>query len=115
MLTLGVIAAGAWTSGVWKPGDLIEMAQNSRRSLLHMGLAGLMILLSATLIGSNWRWPGRRAIQVTLLAALVVVVGLQIWIGTLLMFDTNQGPAFTLNHDESAPATSRVGLSDSGK
>ena len=71
------------------------VGQKMNRHLAH-AIAGSAIVLLPILLGLITRFAPREKIILTLVSfALIAAVGVQVWLGVLLMFDTAEGP---LNH-----------------
>ena len=91
LLSLGTGAAGAWVAG-WSL-EQIKPLVGQPRDLAHMILGSGIVLLTVVLAGVT-RWGGKRKWLIGGLAALLfLVIGAQVWMGILLMYDGSDGGA----------------------
>jgi hypothetical protein len=107
LLGLITAAAGAWTLAstadnwsfpvLWKEIILANARAGERRQMAHV-ISGLVIVLEPLLLAMQTRWaPRQKWLLVVLAVLLLAAVGFQIWLGTLLLFDTPQGPLTGFN------------------
>jgi len=107
LLGLLAAAAGAWALAsaadnwsfavLWKEIILANARAGERRQMAHV-ISGLVIVLEPLLLAMQTRWAPRQKWLLTVLALLLLgAVGFQIWLGTLLLFDTPQGRLTSFN------------------
>jgi uncharacterized membrane protein len=110
-LGAGAALAGWWFLGgadetrTWQPRRLWEMVVSNPRRLYHTVTSGVIVLvpLLLALITRVSRRP--KALLTVLSLVLFGAVALQVWLGVLLMFDTERGPVTRFNRPGEAPAT----------
>lgn len=106
-------ATGMWIFGIWHPMQLLQQVNHSRlnddpRGFIHAYGAILIIGLSL-LLGIVTRFAPRRRVILSILCMLLVfTVAAQIWIGILLLFDGDSGPAHRFKQSAANQPTSIV-------
>src|SRR5207237_5821015 len=115
LLALGTAVAGVWTilgtDGLRRLdlNTLVVMVKSSQRLLLHSA-SGIAIVVVPLLLALVTRVSRRPKVMLTLLGlVLVAAVSAQVWLGVLLMLDTERGSAYRFNpagEPSTAPATS---------
>jgi uncharacterized membrane protein len=116
LIGLGAAVAGAWLLAgpdeqrMWEPKKLWAEITPSQRRLAHV-VTGVTIVAVPLLLAIVTRVSRRPKVSVTLLAlVLLAAVAAQVWLGTLLMLDTEGGsitrfnPADGGGNPASAPA-----------
>jgi len=110
LLALCTAIAGVWTlvgtEGLRHPdfGMITKMVKSSPRLLLH-SLSGTAIIVVPLLLALVTRVSRRPKVMLTLLGlVLVLAVSAQVWLGVLLMLDTERGSAYQFN-PSSGPST----------
>jgi uncharacterized membrane protein len=94
----------AFQSSIWAP--YRKDPANGSRMLIHLLLGGGIIALCALLIPAA-RWRAKSSMLIGILGLVIVAaVAAQIWIGVLMMYDTDSGP-FT-HFNPSADATAQA-------
>jgi hypothetical protein len=89
LLAVGTACAGLWVAG-WNWEQLRPLFAQPR-DLAHMILGTAMVLLTIILAGAT-RWAARRKWLLGGLASLLLlIIGVQIWMGILLMYDGSDG------------------------
>ncbi|MEO6435254.1 MAG: hypothetical protein ABIP55_05780, partial [Tepidisphaeraceae bacterium] len=105
LLALLAIATGWWTMAVfadtWAIGDLWQMAADTEtagwRRLIHVVIGvGIVAVLLALAVLSRIA-AGRRMVLSLFATLLIVAVVFQVWFGSLLMFDSPNGPLGSFN------------------
>ena len=99
---LAVITAffGAWSSMGELSGQafrsmLDEVKEPDNHRLLVHVIAGVCIIVLAALVGMLVGFLRRqRAVPLLLVLALLIAVGLQLWFGIALLYDSHEGPIF---------------------
>jgi len=117
LLAIGAASAGAWflvkeEAGTWDPKQLWAMVKPAggntmSRQFLHVA-TGAVIILTPLLLALVTRVSRRPRVSLTLLALLLLAaVVVQVWLGTLLLLDTSQGPVtrFNTSSEGSPPAS----------
>lgn len=100
---IGTATAGLWTTGDWRLNNLFEPLRNefAREQILRVFvhiLFGASIVLLALLLALITRVTRRARGLVSLIMILfVLAVAGQIWLGTLLLFDSERGPITGFN------------------
>lgn len=94
---MGTAAAGLWTTGDWRLNDLFEPLRNefAREQILRLFvhiLFGVSIVLLALLLALITRVTRRaRGLVCLIMFLFVLAVAGQVWLGTLLLFDSDRG------------------------
>lgn len=105
---LATAAAGLWVAKLFNWHDLKEEIEESPRILAHT-IFGVSIIVVALVLTIQSRWGKRSKLMLWIFASLLVLaVAGQIWIGTLLLFDTDHGSVTRFN-SEPTPATKPAG------
>ena len=85
LLGLATAAAGVWVAGwAW---DQLQPLLGQPRDLMHMVLGASIILLMLMLAVLTWSGRGRAWSIGAVSMLLLLVVGAQVWMGILLMYD----------------------------
>jgi uncharacterized membrane protein len=115
LLAVGTALAGVWTlvgtEGLRHPdvGMTVKMVKSTQRLLLH-AVSGTAIVVVPLLLALVTRVSRRPKVMLTLLGLiLVLAVSAQVWLGVLLMLDTERGSAYRFNpagEPSTTPATS---------
>jgi uncharacterized membrane protein len=85
VLGLATAAAGVWVAGwTW---DQLQPLLGQPRDLMHIVLGASIILLALILAGLIWSGRGRAWTIGAVAMLLLLVVGAQVWVGILLMYD----------------------------
>jgi hypothetical protein len=107
----GAALAGWWFLGggdelhTWQPRRLWEMVVPNPRRLFHV-VTGTVIVFVPLLLALVTRVSRRPKVLLTILSlVLLAAVALQVWLGVLLMFDTEHGPVTRFNRAGEAPVT----------
>jgi uncharacterized membrane protein len=111
LLALGAAVAGVWTvagtDGLrhLDVGRLMTQVKSSQRMLLH-GATGVTIVVVPLLLALVTRVSRRPKVLLTLLGlVLVLAVSAQVWLGVLLMLDTEGGSVYRFNPGGGASAS----------
>jgi uncharacterized membrane protein len=94
----GILVAGADSSS-WSLGMIWSLVSNRGlpRRFLHV-VAGCCIILLSIIAGAVSRWgPRRRSLLGFLSLLLIVAAGIQVWLGILLLLDSDDGPVAGFN------------------
>jgi uncharacterized membrane protein len=111
LIGAGAALAGWWFLGgpdeirTWEPRRLWDAVVHNPRRLYHV-VTGTVILLVPLLLALITRVARRpKALLGILSLVLLAAVALQVWLGVLLMFDTERGPITHFNRPGDTPAT----------
>jgi uncharacterized membrane protein len=95
LCALITFAAGVWllASGAetWVVKDLISFVRGTGRRMVHVIVGGSIFVLSLILAILARCAPRQKWLLVIFATLLVVAVGVQVWLGILLLYDTPQG------------------------
>ena len=107
----GAALAGWWFLGggdelhTWQPRRLWEMVVPNPRRLFHV-VTGTVIVFVPLLLALITRVARRPTAMLSVLSLVLLgAVALQVWLGVLLMFDTERGPVTRFNRAGETPAT----------
>jgi hypothetical protein len=113
LLALLAVGSGWWTMAhffeTWNVKELwerlIDVETTGTRRLWHVG-AGSAIVVLLLVLAVVARFAVTRAFIISLLSLLLLVtVAAQVWIGSLMMFDSSLGPLGSFNRGEAATTT----------
>lgn len=99
-------AAGVWflalDSGTWDTTQLCEIARSLQRRVAHI-ITGLSIIVLTLILCVLARWAPKQKFLLAIFAILLVAgITLQLWFGTLLLFDGPQGELTGFNKPEAS-------------
>lgn len=111
---LGLLTAGAgfWflaiDSQTWDFQQLREIIHALPRRMAH-GINGVSIVVLTLILTILARWAPRRKLLLSIFVILLLAgVTLQLWFGTMLLFDGPQGPLTGFNKDEMAAISNPI-------
>lgn len=98
LLTLGggifilSLDMGTWSIGqLWKDAIIDPMHAGNRRRLAHV-IAGLALVILPIILAILGRWAPRGKVLLGVFTALLLIaVGLQLWFGIVLLYDSSEG------------------------
>ena len=104
---LGVMTAfgGLWVADMFDYRQILEELKEERRVMAHVVLGGSIIVL-ALLLAMVARWSRHKVILSFFALLMLVALAGQIWVGTLMLFDGNQGHPLRPNSDATIAASS---------
>jgi hypothetical protein len=89
---LATAAAGLWLIHVWKWDDLVAELKAENRNLYH-SIIGSSIIVLTLLLAILARFARRAKFALAFFSFLLLIaIGLQIYLGVLMTFDTPKGP-----------------------
>lgn len=97
LVLLGGVAVLGLESERWAPKQLGEMIAAQPRMLAHAITGGSIVLLTLCLaVAARWAKQNRMVLGI-LAALLLIALGIQLWMGILMLYDTPQGPLTRFN------------------
>jgi hypothetical protein len=89
---LATAAAGLWQVHIWKWPDLQSLLKTENRNLYH-AILGSSIIVLTLLLAIIARFARRaKFVLATFSLLLLIAIGLQIYMGILMTFDSAKGP-----------------------
>lgn len=89
---------GEWSIGkLWKDAIVSDIQDSNHRRRLAHAIAGLAIVILPLVLAILGRWAPRGKVLLGIFSALLLIaVGLQLWFGIALLYDSPEGPLFSM-------------------